>query len=148
MFEVSQKAKYFFIVAASASLSLLGIAWGAVYEPSGGGRGAAVAVAFSFYVLFARGNWGISAQQALERETAAKTSDPESEADTLDTLASRLQAIKVRLNIDSDGQQVQNSALTKASIIGTLAWGFGDLPANWMNAWLKSSGWLSHFPHF
>ncbi len=86
---------------------------------SDGGRGGAIAVAISFWTLFlGRG----TAEKALE--VKLPTQSPEAEI------------ARVRAAVASmlDWQNKEKVFLTISSVVGTLAWGFGDIVARWLGA--------------
>lgn len=122
--KLSQKCRYWLVIGISTLLSIGGIVASVIFKIDGG-LGGALAVAFSFYVLFLRMNFGHRTFATLEER--AKTRGEE----TLESLTGKLNALIARINVEEDGQSVQNQALALASCIGTLAWGFGNIIASW-----------------
>ncbi len=112
-------------------------------DPLDGTRGGALAVGLSLVVLFLRPNYGQRVYKILTIE-AVRTkviieslkvnphpaSSAPSEKDKIDALVAGAKA-------DTDEQQLQNIFLALSSGIGTLVWGFGDLPATWLIAVLS-----------
>lgn len=89
-----------------------------------GGRGGAIAVALTFFTFFMdRG----TAERALE----AKIPDGGDPATRTD-----LELARVRNAVASmlDWSRQERLYLTVSSVVGTLAWGFGDVVARWLGA--------------
>jgi len=119
-------ALIFIAFAASSAFVILGAMSD---DPRGSlaGRGGAFVVAISFGVLFARETFTEHAfkslteiRQAMRRITSTHTAG----RDDL-----MVDAIIKTLGDRSSAQTRQNVALAIVGFIGTLAWGFGDLPA-------------------
>lgn len=110
---------------AAILLSVAGIVyavrWGTAVD---GGRGGAVAVALTFFMLFmGRG----TAEDALDAEFPERTPPPP------DLLLKRVRnAVASML----DWSRKEKTYLTVSSVTGTLVWGFGD----WLARWLGASG--------
>jgi len=131
------------VVAGAAVLSLGGIAVGAwITKPSDGGRGGAIAVALAFLILFIRRDYGARLYQAIVTDIPGIKDQitnlrqgrevvPTAATDAA-TLHRQFVAIVSRLDTEADGQNRQNGALAWASCIGTIAWGFGDIVACWL----------------
>jgi hypothetical protein len=146
---MSQKTRYWLVVAVAVLLSAGGIGIAAVASsPADGGRGGAVAVAFSFFMLFVRRDYGARLLRAIIDDIpklrehinalrGGKEPGPPF-ADGLDELKRNVEAIIVRLDNEASGQRNQNLALAVASIIGTITWGFGDWGAQWIHKLLVS----------
>jgi hypothetical protein len=144
---MSQNARYGLVVVVSIVLSAGGILLAAYSaDPSDGGRGGAVAVAFAFFVLFIRRDYGTRVYKALTLELPSLKAqvarlraggDPSAaNSEGVDSLKRQVTAIVARLETEATGQKNQNVALALASVIGTLAWGFGDVIAKWLKALL------------
>jgi len=105
---------------AAVLLSVGGIAYAVTYGVAvDGGRGGAIAVALTFFILFVgRG----TAEAALEAELP-KTGDPSEDA--------ALELAKIRNSVAAmlDWSRKEKLYLTISSVVGTLTWGFGDLIA-------------------
>jgi hypothetical protein len=137
---ISQTTRYVLVVLASGVLSGVGIAI-AVYrgDPSDGGRGGAIAVAFAFFVLFIRRDYGARVYAAVTRDIPNLRAQIDSLKDGSDPailnndgvpeIKRQITGIVARLETEAKGQRSQNIALALASIIGTISWGFGDLMA-------------------
>ena len=110
---------------AAIAMSIGGIAYAVLWGVAAdGGRGGAVAVALTFFILFmGRG----TAEAALEAELP-KAADPAEET-ALD-LARIRNAVAAML----DWSHKEKIYLTVSSVVGTLAWGFGDIIALWLGA--------------
>ena len=80
------------------------------------GRGGAVAVALSFWILFQ--NHG-SAERAYNDAAAV----PEQQTRTHNALGALINA-----------SEAQKWPLSMTSVMGTLVWGFADIPARWLGA--------------
>lgn len=140
----STTQKYLAILMLAIALSAGGIAY-AVHcskNKDDGGRGGALAVALAFVVLFVSRGQGakvydiladegpellkkIEALQAAGPalgETAGKVANNP-------TAETKVNALVAKLRTDSNDQRKQNIYLAFTSVIGTLAWGFGDLIA-------------------
>ena len=141
---MSQNARYGLVVSVSIVLSAGGILLAAHGDPSDGGRGGALAVALAFFVLFIRRNYGARVYEALTVELPSLKGqiaklraggDPSAaNSEGVDALKRQVTAIVARLETEAKGQRGQNIVLAAASIIGTLAWGFGDVIAKWLKA--------------
>lgn len=149
--KLSQKKRYVIFVIAAIALSAAGIVIAAFNSsPADGGRGGALAVAFSFLVLFVRRNYGARVYQAiiedipkLREQINALRENKQLESahdDGLNELKRQITAIVSRLDTEASGQSVQNIALAVASVVGTIAWGFGDWIAQWINWFLVAHG--------
>ncbi len=89
-----------------------------------GQRGGALAVALTFFMLFAgRG----TPEEALETEPPANLAASERPAFEIARLRAALASML-------DWQSQEKVYLTVSSVIGTLAWGFGDWVAAWFGA--------------
>lgn len=77
-----------------------------------GGRGGALAVALAFFTLF------------TDRGTAARVFNRETK-----TTEQNVDNIRTTLAVFFDWQGTERIALTISSVVGTLAWGFGDVAA-------------------
>jgi hypothetical protein len=139
---MSQSARYGWVVVVSIVLSAGGILLAAYGDPADGGRGGAVAVAFAFFVLFIHRDYGARVYKALTLELPSLKAqiaslraggDPSAaNSEGVDALKRQVTAIVARLETEAKGQKGQNVALAVASVIGTLAWGFGDVIAKWL----------------
>jgi hypothetical protein len=108
----------------------------ALNRPADAGRGGAIAVAISFGMLFLSRGRGAQTFDTLydglptlRTELEALTaSDPKPEASAaqIKRLAT---ALKTWLTIDAQATSRQNIFLAISSVVGTLAWGFGDWAA-------------------
>ena len=107
-------------------------------QPTNAGRGGAIAVAVSFFVMFV--NYGsrhrtiaILVDEASTMKTllAKFEGKKASETDRIEALEARVNGLSKALvlsrNIDTTSSKSQNLMLAISSIVGTLAWGFADL---------------------
>lgn len=110
---------------AAIAMSIGGIAYAVLWGVAAdGGRGGAVAVALTFFILFmGRG----TAEAALEA-VLPKAADPAEEA------ALDLPRIRNAVAAMLDRSRKEKIYLTVSSVVGTLAWGFGDIIALWLGA--------------
>ena len=89
-----------------------------------GGRGGAIAVGLTFFILFmGRG----TAEAALEAPL------PQT-GDALARLEQELARVRGALAASLDWSRKEKVYLTVSSVVGTLAWGFGDVVAKWLGA--------------
>ena len=111
--------------AAAILFSFGGIALAALANsPADGGRGGAIAVALTFFMLFmGRGT----------AEQAAETTLPPSD-DPVEALRREFDPTKAAVNAMLDWSNKEKRYLAASSVIGTLVWGFGDLLAAWICA--------------
>jgi hypothetical protein len=105
-------------IAITALAILFSFGWivGAAYYKleDTGGRGGAIAVALSFYLLFIGGDLARRVQNTLQESA---------------TLDARMTGVEANLHIRDLTTKHQNIYLAVSSIVGTIAWGFGDLAA-------------------
>jgi hypothetical protein len=99
--------------------TLLSIGWIIVSAylqmESAGGRGGAIAVAISFYFLFNGGDAGRKVYEALTEDKP--------------NIETRVNAIISWLDTSAADTVGQNWYLAWSSVLGTFAWGFGDIAA-------------------
>jgi hypothetical protein len=137
---IPQNTRYVLVVITSIVLSVGGILIAAHRrDPSRGGQGGAVAVAFSFFVLFIRRDYGTRVYTAITKDlpnlraqikNLRDGNDPAAaNSDGVAEVKRQITAIVARLETEAKGQKRQNIALALATVIGTIAWGFGDLGA-------------------
>lgn len=92
----------------------------ALGHPNDGGRGGAFAVALTFAMLFlGRG----TAERILRDNPLAQTNEP---------AEMQIANVTNALNALAGWQRKEKWYLFWASVVSTLAWGFGDLPALWI----------------
>jgi len=133
--------KYLAVLALAIALSAGGIAY-AVHgskNKDDGGRGGALAVAVAFIVLFVGRSQGTKVYTILAEEgpqllnsieaQAGATPDPTADQADSSPVETRVNALLAKLRTDANEQRIQNIYLALTSVIGTLAWGFGDLIA-------------------
>lgn len=108
------------VTVAAILLSIGGVAYAALWgSAADGGRGGALAVALTFFMLFAgRG----TAAAALDAELPAAATAQE-------TLEQELARVRASLSALIDWSAQEKCHLTISSVFGTLVWGFGDLLA-------------------
>jgi hypothetical protein len=140
---IPQYTIYILVVIASIILSAGGILI-AVHrgDLSRGGQGGAVAVAFSFLILFLRRDYGARVYKAITTDfpnlraqirSLRKGDDPATaNSDGVAELKRQITGMTARFETEAKGQRAQNLALAAASIIGTLVWGFGDRGAQYL----------------
>jgi hypothetical protein len=130
---MSQLTRYYLVVVLSVVCSVGGVIYGAVYDPLDGGRGGAIGVALAFYLLFVRMRLGQAAYRIVTQNNDEQ-GDPSENKETFESVNRRIDGVLLMLNTEEDNQHQQNKALTLASCIGTMVWGFGD----WISEWLKN----------
>ena len=140
---MTERERYFVLTAVACVLSIgaIPIAVWLTGNAADGGRGGALAVALSFGVLFLNRNFGSRIYQALTTtapivEALKELNAAEPKRDTgkppdqqITELAERIDALTTSITADSQGQIRQNKFLAVMSVVGTLAWGLGDLAA-------------------
>lgn len=89
-------------------------------HPSEGGRGGALAVAVTFAMLF------------LGRSTAERIMEDNPFKHGGEDAAKQIGHLSKALSALVGWQRKEKPYLAWASVISTLAWGFGDLPAAWL----------------
>ena len=117
----------------SIVLSAGGIGWAALWDHAGdAGRGGALAVALSFAMLFLGRGTAESALEAQFTRDGRIVERGHEEETPSEQLA--LDVARVRNAVASmlDWQQREKLWLTVSSVTGTLAWGFGDICAQWL----------------
>ena len=133
------------LVIGSLLLSAAGIAVAAygTKDPLDAGRGGALAVLLTLTAYFLRHDIGLQVRQAITVTSAEikedldalsgkqKTASP-APAQTVEQLATRMQAIETSTSIDQTSDDKMNRAVAAAALVGNLAWGFGDLAAKWL----------------
>jgi hypothetical protein len=120
------------------ALSLGGI-WRAAYITkvvSDGQGGGALGVAATFLILFSRRSFGARAYRSMLEKypnlgVQIKNVAEKLPVDPLDQreVTGLLIGIFGRFNVEADEQRMQNRALTVATVIATVVWGFGDIAA-------------------
>jgi hypothetical protein len=121
---------------------------------SDGQRGGAIADMIALYVLFVRRDDNATFQilfssiPALLKtldEFGPLTTEQQFRVLALD-LKTRTDAIELKLKDSSQRQEIQNSWLAWTTVVGTVFWGFGDWPTQWLITYLQSTQpcWLSH----
>jgi hypothetical protein len=131
-------------------VSLLSIAYAVLYSHSAvdGTRGGALATALSLFIVFGRYDVSPAEIALLEnlpkfREWLRKLS-PEQDLsvqvqDLEDDLKGQIGGLQLRLNRRASHQEAQNLSLAMSTVIGTLFWGFGDIPTNWLIRYFSCS---------
>ena len=115
-------------------LSLGWIIYAALHSTADGGRGGALAVCLSLCTLFWNAPYGVKVQRELQEAQVSAKNGAESLEIAVDGILSRM-------NIEADGLGKQNRFLFWSSGLGTLAWGFGD----WAAQWLQGMGIIHWF---
>jgi hypothetical protein len=126
----SQGALYNWLVLLSAIASVLGILWGAITcKAIYGERGGAITVAFAFWILIAKRDYGARLQKALQTPlpSLSEESVTRKDRDDLAVLRRDIDAIDARLRVEASGQKHQDGVLAFVSVFGTIVWGFGDV---------------------
>jgi hypothetical protein len=126
-------------------ISAYGVWYGAHHCPSDAGRGGAIAVALAFASLFVQRGSGVvtykivaedfprlqsELQTILESFRAAPAA--KAGASGIDAIKKRVDGIFDQIKSNAASQTRQNWAIAASSIVGTLAWGFGDIMAQWL----------------
>lgn len=99
-------------------------------HPNEGGRGGALAVALTFAILF------------LGRSTAERIMENNPFKNGNDDAEKKIGHLSKALSALVGWQRKEKVYLAWASVVSTLAWGFGDLPAGWIADLLRP--WISH----
>jgi len=133
---MSQSQLYNCGIGLSILLSVGGIWYGAFVSKdcADGERGGALGVASAFLIFFFRRNFGERVYRSILEMNPALAEKIQKLAARIpittfsnEELTQLLIGILGRINVESDEQRNQNRALFWASVIATLAWGFGDL---------------------
>jgi hypothetical protein len=153
---MSQKQMYLGVFFLSAAISLGGIPFAAYVckSDSDGGRGGAIGAALAFLFLFGTNDYGTKLFKAVTEQlpdlrarilrlktqaaAPAEVTPPTVEA-RVASLEQKISKIETafdmlvnRIDIDGQGQRAQSIWLAVATVIGTIAWGFGDLVAKYL----------------
>jgi hypothetical protein len=122
---------YRLILILSILLSGGGVVIAACSKTSEGGRGGALTVALSFWVLFVRKNYGLGVYEArtgflrdmekeLKSEDQPQILTEDHCKEDLNNLKLHVASIANWLYVEADGQNNQNRVLAWSSLIGTL----------------------------
>lgn len=107
-------------------------------DPRDGGRGGALAVALALVSLFTTRNYAMDVYESLTatlpniRTRIIQLTKTESKTLPHATSDQKLDAFKIRLRLEAEGQKNQNVCLAISTGIGTIFWGFGDIFASWL----------------
>lgn len=139
--KVADIPTYRLIFFLSIVLSLIGIVVGVLrHSNADGQRGGALADMIALYTLFVRHDDN-SAYRVLSIEIPAfrkflEKFGPLTDAQAIRILALDLEAqaasINMQLKDGAERQETQNFWLAWTTVVGTLFWGFGDLPTQWL----------------
>lgn len=143
LFRRSQAWLYNAGILLSVSVSAGGVLYGALISKKcvDGQRGGAIGVAAAFSILFLSRNYGervyksiLDTNPDLKARVFALSKEEAVEDFSNKDLTWAIISILGRLNVEADEQRRQNIALVIASVIATLAWGFGDVIAGWVSS--------------
>jgi len=133
---LTTKARLRIVLVVACTLSAGGIFYAAYVtkNPGDAGRGGALAVALSFVVLFLSRGHGTKAYEILTKEAAEVSRNLAKlrASGGADLNEDKVAAIISKTKIDANVQHVQNVYLAWSSAIGTIAWGFADIVAQWL----------------
>ena len=138
---MTERRLFIIIGGTSIFVSLCGVIIAAfvVVDASHGGRGGAIGVAIALVAFFATRNYAGEVYDALtnpaknvKTRILKLTKGTLHEKPELDSPAHKLKALEARLNLERQGQMMQNIWLAVSTGIGTIFWGFGDLFAKWI----------------
>ena len=150
--QLAHEWRYVSAAALSVCISLIWI-WAVArfgYKPDNAGRGGAIGVALSFLMLFGRRNYAkivsathtevkllreqISslAQQHAKRDTDLAATDAIKLIERESAATEAIELIESESAATQGSQAFLNIVLSVSSVIGTLAWGFGDLAVELM----------------
>lgn len=143
---MSTRSRFQVVLALAVLLSLGGVlvATFATQNSGDGGRGGAIAVALSFLILFVSRDVGSRAYTIFTEEAAELAKHVEKlrgsaavpdENKPVIPDGVLIGALSAKADIEATILKVQNGYLAFASVIGTLAWGFGDVAARYLLAW-------------
>jgi hypothetical protein len=125
------------IAALATLLSVGGIVYAVCVTKSAqdGGRGGALAVALSFAVLFLSRGYGTRVYDILTKEAPEAIAELDKltgkSGNRVITADEKIDALVSKTRIDAQVQESQNIFLAASSAIGTIAWGFGDMVAQY-----------------
>ena len=141
-FRRSQARLYSLGIGCSIFASVGGVLYGAFVSKKcvDGQRGGAIGTAAVFLILFLSRNYGEYVYEAIldirphlrSRMDALSKPGPV-EVFSQEDLTWLTIAILGKLKVAASEQQTQNVYIAIASVIGTLAWGFGDIIAGWIS---------------
>jgi hypothetical protein len=135
---LSTKTRFVIVLCIAVLLSAGSIPFAAYVTKSAqdGGRGGALAVALSFAVLFLSRGYGTKVYDVLTKEAQAVNTNLQKIRGAAGggalTSDQKIDALVSKTTIDADVQHNQNVYLAWSSGIGTIAWGFGDIAAQWL----------------
>src|SRR6266404_1107794 len=156
MLAMTQKQTYLTVFFISLACSIGGIPFAAYVCKSDAhaGRGGAIGSALAFLFLFVTTDYGTKLFEAVTKdlpelrarvarlktqtETPAEVTAPTVEANVarleqkINKIETEVSTLVNRIDIDGQGQRAQNIWLAVATVIGTIAWGFGDLAAKYL----------------
>lgn len=130
--------KLLLVMIGSVALSAAGVVYAVCCGVAAdGGRGGALAVALTFYMLFVGRGTPKSALEVEIPVTAPSVEEAPLEAPgSQDPDKLKMEVARVRNAIASmlDWQGKEKVYLTISSVVGTITWGFGDIFAAWFGA--------------
>ncbi len=153
---MSQKQMYLGVFFVSTAISLGGIPFAAYIckSDADAGRGGALGSALAFLFLFVTNDYGTKLFKAVtkdlpelkarvERLKAHAAAPAEAAPATgevkiamleqkISKIETEVSTLVNRIDIDGQGQRAQSIWLAVATVIGTIAWGFGDLAAKYL----------------
>ncbi len=156
MLAMTQKQTYLTVFFISLACSIGGIPFAAYVckSDADAGRGGAIGSALAFLFLFVTTDYGTKLFEAVTKdlpelrarvarlktqtETPAEVTAPTVEANVarleqkINKIETEVSTLVNRIDIDGQGQRAQNIWLAVATVIGTIAWGFGDLAAKYL----------------
>ena len=153
---MTQKQTYLTVFFISLACSIGGIPFAAYVckSDADAGRGGAIGAALAFLFLFVTNDYGTKLFKAVTEElpdlkarilrlktqatAPAEVAPTNGEArvarleQKINKIESEVSILVNRIDIDGQGQRAQSIWLAVATVIGTIAWGFGDLAAKYL----------------
>jgi len=132
------RRRFIAVAVVATLLSVGGILIAALWskDAGDGGRGGALAVALSFLVLFLSRAYGSQAytiltEGASDLENALTQLRDDRAGKSKPAYEAKVDALVTKADIEATAQSTQNRYLAFSSVVGTIAWGFGDTAAGW-----------------
>jgi hypothetical protein len=143
----SEETRFWLVFTLSVGVSIgwILVAAHSASHQKDGGRGGAIGTAIALSFMFLTRDYGTKLYSAVVRRLPHVREEIEGLATDSDILQAgkgepsvaglqtQINALVAALDIDAKGQTIQNYFLAIATCIGTLAWGFGDVAALYLD---------------
>lgn len=135
--KTQERTRHKIVLFVAAGFALGGILIGAFWVgPEHGGRGGAMAVALSFAYLFTQKDYSERVYTTIMKKSKRLDDifdrwDKENEkSGVVRGLQHEIRALRKSMRAQEKGNREQNKFSAIAAVVGTVAWGFGDLMAS------------------